>query len=143
MKFKFGPKSSKELETCHRDLRFLARYILNLGILDISVIEGHRAKLKQDNFYYSTPQRSKVKFPDGKHNSQPSEALDIVPFINGEASWNKLHCCVLAGIVLTAAKHLGINIRWGGNWDMDSEPITDQDFQDLAHYELVGDMSYE
>ena len=48
-----------------------------------------------------------------------------------------MHCCVLAGIILTCAVKRGIKIRWGGNWDMDSEPITDQDFQDLVHYERV------
>jgi hypothetical protein len=32
---------------------------------------------------------------------------------------------------------VGVMIRWGGNWDMDGEPITDQDFQDLVHFELI------
>ncbi len=35
------------------------------------------------------------------------------------------------------AKGCWINIRWGGNWDQDGEPVTDQDFQDLMHYEIV------
>lgn len=38
--------------------------------------------------------------------------------------------------VLATVK-LGIDIRWGGNWDMDGEPVTDQNFQDLVHFELV------
>ena len=78
-----------------------------------------------------------MKWPDGKHNKMPSEAVDVVPYINGKASWDKLHCCVLAGIVLACAVRLGESVRWGGNWDMDGEPITDQDFQDLVHFELV------
>jgi len=34
-------------------------------------------------------------------------------------------------------KMLEVDLRWGGNWDMDGEPITDQDFQDLVHFEEV------
>jgi hypothetical protein len=64
--------------------------------------------------------------------------MDLVPIINGKASWNKLHCCILAGMVQAAAIEItGKKLRWGGNWDMDHEPITDQDFQDLVHFEEV------
>jgi peptidoglycan L-alanyl-D-glutamate endopeptidase CwlK len=34
---------------------------------------------------------------------------------------------------------LGVKLRWGGNWDRDGEPVTDQDFQDLVHFELAED----
>ena len=62
----------------------------------------------------------------------------FVPVINGKLSWEKEHCLVLAGMVLAIGKTLGHSIRWGGNWDMDGEPITDQDFQDLVHFEYRG-----
>jgi len=38
---------------------------------------------------------------------------------------------------LSVGKMLEVDLRWGGNWDMDGEPITDQDFQDLVHFEEV------
>jgi len=37
--------------------------------------------------------------------------------------------------MLAAAALAKVKIRWGGNWDMDGEPVTDQEFQDLVHYE--------
>lgn len=134
MDFTYGKTSRSNLGTAHIYLQMVLREALGLGIMDISIIEGHRGKAEQNRYYDLG--KSKVEFPDGKHNKTPSDAVDAVPFVNGKVSWNKLHCCVLAGIVLACAAKLGIKIRWGGNWDMDSEPITDQDFQDLVHYEL-------
>ena len=113
-------------------INFKNPLIFSVIIIDFSIICGHRTKEKQNSLY---PKFTRVKWPNSKHNSLPSKAVDLVPYINGKISWNKLHCCILAGIVLTCAKNLDIKIRWGGNWDMDSEPITDQYFQDLVHYE--------
>ena len=103
--------------------------------MDFSVIEGYRPEQLQNQYYFEG--KSRVKFPNGKHNQQPSKAVDIAPFVNGKVSWNKLHCCVLAGIILATGATLGTKLRWGGNWDMDLEPITDQEFQDLLHFEEV------
>jgi peptidoglycan L-alanyl-D-glutamate endopeptidase CwlK len=137
MKFHFSPKSDNNLATVIPKLQRVANRALGYGIIDFSVIEGRRTKERQ-NWYYSTG-RSKLKWPSSKHNvlnpCDPARAMDLVPFVNGEPSWNYYHCCVLAGVVLAAAKEEGVKIRWGGNWNMDGEPITDQSFQDLTHYE--------
>lgn len=135
MEFRFGKTSQGKLYTVHPDLEIIMEDALDTGIMDFSIIEGHRSKVEQNRYYDLG--KSRVKFPDGKHNKIPSKAVDTAPFINGKVSWNKLHCCVLAGIILACAAKREIKLRWGGNWDMDSEPITDQDFQDLVHYELV------
>lgn len=135
MKYKFGEASLTKLFTVESRLQIVMHSAIDTGIIDFAVIEGHREKNIQDDYY--TNGMSKVKWPDGKHNKVPSEAVDVAPFINGKVSWNKLHCCVLAGVILSCAAKLSIGIRWGGNWDMDGEPITDQDFQDLVHFELV------
>ena len=131
----FGERSKKNLTTVTNNLQIVANEALSVGIIDFSVIEGFRSKDKQDTYFNNN--KSKVKWPNSKHNSFPSKAMDLVPYINNKISWNKLHCCILAGIVLTCAKKMDINIRWGGNWDMDLEPITDQSFQDLVHFEEV------
>ena len=135
MEFNFGKTSTANLQTVHPDLEIIVEDALDTGIMDFSIIEGHRPKGQQNRYYILG--KSKVKWPDGKHNKKPSEAVDAAPYIKGKVSWNKSHCCVLAGIILACAAKRGTKLRWGGNWDMDSEPITDQDFQDLAHYERV------
>ena len=137
MKFKFGKKSEMHLDQTSSGLSFVMREALARGVMDFTIIESFRDEETQNAYFYAEPQKSRVKFPHGKHNKKPAKAVDAVPWINRDVSWNKLHCCVLAGVVLAVASNLGIKIRWGCNWDMDSEPITDQDFQDLVHFEEV------
>ena len=129
----FGKTSKRRLETCHQDLQDLFDEVIT--VVDCSIIEGHRSQEKQDTYYYDG--KSKVRWPYGKHNGDPSEAVDAAPYLNNAISWNKYHCIYLAGIVMGIASQMKIPIRWGGDWDGDKEPITDQDFQDLVHYELI------
>ena len=133
MTFKWGNKSLGNHGTLSQNLRKIADRVLGYGIIDCMIDCSFRTQPEQDRLY--DLEKSKVMWPDSKHNHLPSKAMDLVPVIGALPSWNNYHCSVLAGLVLAAAKELGIPIRWGGNWDMDYEPITDQDFQDLAHFE--------
>jgi len=139
-KYKFSQSSISNLEECDEDLQRLFKNVLNKQLTDISVIEGSRDKQLQ-NYYYDTG-KSKVRWPKSKHNiglgiRLKSDAIDVCPCINGKLSWTYYHCIYLAGIVMSTAKELGIDVIWGGNWDNDGEIMTDQDFHDLLHYQLI------
>ena len=133
MIFKWGRKSSKNRILLVTGLIRVADRALGYGIMDFMIDCSFRNEYAQNMAYED--ETSKVRWPYSKHNKLPTPAMDCVPIINGGASWNKVHCVALSGLILAAGKEEGINLRWGGNWDMDSEPITDQDFQDLVHYE--------
>jgi peptidoglycan L-alanyl-D-glutamate endopeptidase CwlK len=137
--YKLSTSSKDKLYTCDYRIQLIVNAIRNLALIDITISEGVRSKELQDKYYKE--KKSKVRWPNGKHNitesDQKSKAVDIAPCINGEVSYDPRHCCFLAGQILAIAKALGFKLRWGGNWDMDGEPITDQDFQDLVHFELV------
>lgn len=135
MNFYFSQKSISKLHGLTYKLQEVARETLRLGIMDFSIVCGFRGEAEQNEFFKKG--KSKVQWPDSRHNRWKAEAMDLVPWVAGRSSYNKQHCCVLAGLVLAMAKLKRINLRWGGNWDMDSEPITDQDFQDLVHFEEV------
>lgn len=139
-RYYFGSTSKKVLSTIHIDLAAVAHKALSYGVMDASAIQGRRNRASQNRYFQLG--KSKVQWPDSKHNVyEPYElakALDIVPYVNGKPSWNFYHCLVWSGLMLAAASELGVAIRWGGNWDMDGEPITDQDFQDLGHFEMVN-----
>jgi peptidoglycan L-alanyl-D-glutamate endopeptidase CwlK len=139
MKYQFGRSSRIELETVKAPLRAVCQRALSYGVMDATVIQGRRPKAEQDRYYALG--KSKVQWPNGKHNTlhpeELAEAVDIAPYINGTVSWDWKHCLVWAGLMLAAAAELGYKIRWGGNWNMDGEPVTDQDFQDLVHFEVV------
>ena len=42
---------------------------------------------------------------------------------------------MFAGFVLGVANQMGINLRWGGDWDQDFE-VQDNKFDDFPHFEL-------
>jgi len=140
MIFHFGTKSECHLATCHPAITLVAREALAMGVMDVGVIHGWRGE-KIQNLLYNAGD-SKLPWDKSKHNrminGKPySWAIDILIYVNGKASWYRPYYLIMAGVFITCAKKLGIELRWGGNWDMDAEPLTDQKFQDLGHYELI------
>ena len=133
--YHLSTQSKQRLTTVTTNLKKVIYKAIEKNIIDMAVICGHRPKDDQDAALLEG--KTTKPWPTSKHNSFPAKAVDVVPYINGEASFKNLHCCVLAGVILATAKELKIDIRWGGNWDMDGEPITDQTFKDLVHYEEI------
>ncbi len=112
---RFSIKSKSKLHTCHENLIGLFNEVVKH--FDCTIIEGHRGQKKQDEAYNKG--NSKIKFPYGKHNASPSVAVDVAPY---PIDWNdrdRFH--YFAGYVLGTAKQMGLKIRWGGDWDMDTQ----------------------
>jgi len=126
---KFGSKSKQRLSTCHEDLIDLFNEVIKY--FDCSVLEGHRNEEDQNKYFEEG--KSKVKFPKGKHNASPSNAVDVVPY---PVDWNDTdRMYYFAGIVKGIAATMEINIRWGGDWNNDTQ-VKDTKFKDLPHFEL-------
>jgi hypothetical protein len=126
----FGKRYKKHLATLHLDLQ----KVLNEAIKhwDFSILEGHRNKIKQNELYEKG--KSKLQWPNSKHNSSPSKAADIAPYpINWEDHY-RFHALLNRIIGIGAA--FGINLRYGGDWDNDLKN-TDQEFNDLVHLEII------
>lgn len=129
---KFGKKSEERLATCHVDLQRLFNEVIKH--YDCTVLCGHRGKDEQDEAVRTGV--SKLAWPNSKHNSLPSKAIDVVPF---PIDWNDMtRFYHFGGFVLAVAKQLGIKIRWGGDWNGDLK-FRDEKFKDLPHFELVED----
>lgn len=139
MIYAFGSISRQRLSTCEPKLVHLAQRVLNRGIMDLHILCGLRSRAQQEEAFLQG--FSTKRWPYSTHNTMEpdglSRAVDIAPFINGRVSYKPEHCCVMAGLLLSQADIMGIGVRWGGNWDQDGEPITDQGFNDLVHFELI------
>ena len=99
--------------------------------VDCSILEGHRGQDRQDSLYEEG--KTKGKYPRGRHNASPSRAVDVVPY---PVDWkDRERMTLFAGFVLGIASQMGINIRWGGDWDQDFE-VKDNMFDDFPHFEL-------
>jgi len=126
---KFGRKSRERLETCHEDLQELFNEVIKF--FDCSVLEGHRGEELQNKYFKKG--NSKVKFPDGRHNKYPSNAVDVVPYPVDWDDTDRMY--YFSGFVKGLAFTMGIPIRWGGDWN-DNTEVKDTNFKDLPHFEL-------
>lgn len=125
----FSQRSLDKLETCHEDLQRLFKEVVKH--FDCTILQGTRGEEEQNEYFAKG--LSKVKFPNSEHNSLPSKAVDVAPY---PIDWNdKERFYYFAGVVKGIALSMGINIRWGGDWDSDND-LKDQTFNDLPHYEI-------
>lgn len=102
--------------TCDIRLQKLIEAINVKMFVNVSV--GHRDKTCQDNAFRDG--KSKVKYPNSKHNKIPSLAVDIYPIENNEIAWDKFD--ELGKIIKYTSKELEIPIIWGGDWKMRDKP---------------------
>ena len=127
---KFGKKSLKQLETCHANLRKV--FVEVIKTVDCSILEGHRGKDKQNTLYKEG--KTKVKYPNGRHNEFLSRAVDVVPYPIDWDDRERFH--LFAGFVLGIANQMGIKLRWGGDWNINWF-VDDNKFDDFPHFELI------
>ncbi len=128
--YKFSPRSLLRLAGCDKRLQEICHEAIK--VMDFSVLEGHRDEEAQNDAYASG--RSKLRWPDSKHNKHPSLAVDLAPY---PIDWEqRSRFYLLAGVMFACANKLGYKIRFGGDWDMDMEH-KDQKFNDLPHFEIV------
>jgi peptidoglycan LD-endopeptidase CwlK len=126
----FSTESQMRLSSCHYDLQVLFREVIKY--FDCSILWGYRGEEIQNKFYRLG--QSQKKFPDSLHNQMPSLAVDVAPFPIDWKDENRFH--YFAGFVMGIAATLNIPIRWGGDWNRDTE-VKDNKFNDLGHFEIV------
>ena len=99
--YKFTEKSEQKLQTCHANLQAVMRKALTLS--NFIIIDGNRDEAAQNAAFAAG--KSKLKYPQSKHNHLPSLAIDIAPF---PLDWNNRERFVfVAGVVLATAAALG------------------------------------
>jgi peptidoglycan L-alanyl-D-glutamate endopeptidase CwlK len=99
---------------------------------DCTVICGHRNEEDQQKVFAQG--YSKVQYPNSKHNSLPSKAIDIMPYPLSLGK-NKNYYYFMAGTVKAIATQMNIKIRWGGDWNSNNI-FEDNTFEDLVHFEI-------
>jgi peptidoglycan L-alanyl-D-glutamate endopeptidase CwlK len=99
---------------------------------DFSIICGHRGETEQNAAFQSGV--SQRKWPEGKHNKVPSEAVDVAPY---PIDWGDTErFTYLAGWIMAIAQLKGIKLRWGGDFNQNMDP-GDERFKDLGHFEIL------
>lgn len=146
--YTIGKVSRERLNTCHKDIVAIMEDVIKY--YDFSIVEGIRTAEKQQEYFNTGRSKLdgiKVKSKHQDDGSGKSRAIDIMPFKQGENAFSgkekdNRRFYYLAGLVKMSAiklKEAGVithDIRWGGDWDSD-DVYTDQNFDDLPHFELV------
>ncbi len=134
---KFSQSSFSKLSTCHPDLQALFYEVIKY--YDCTILEGYRNQEDQEKAF--SDGHSKLHFPDGKHNHQPSMAVDVSPYplnFNDErlSLW-------FGGYVMGIAQKLkeegkmSHSLRWGGSWDGLGKLDRAGQLNDDVHFELI------
>jgi peptidoglycan L-alanyl-D-glutamate endopeptidase CwlK len=118
---KFSAASTKKLKTCDERLQLIMNELIKE--LDVIIICGHRNKEDQNKAYAMG--KSKLKWPNGKHNKLPSLAVDVMPY---PLDWDDIgRVKDMLKRVERIAKAHGIKLRYGRDFS----------FKDWNHIELV------
>jgi peptidoglycan L-alanyl-D-glutamate endopeptidase CwlK len=126
---RYSKRSKERLATCDEKLQGVFNEVIKH--VDCSILEGHRSKERQNKLYDEG--RTKVRYPDGRHNADPSKAVDVTPYpVNWE---DRERQTLFAGFVLGIARGMGLRLRWGGDWDQDFQ-VMDNRFDDFPHFEI-------
>jgi len=133
---KFSQASFSKLSTCHMDLQVLFYEVIKY--FDCTILEGYRNEEDQEKAFAAG--NTQLHWPHGKHNHQPSMAVDVSPY---PLDWaNAARFYWFAGYVMGIAQKLKDDgkmthsVRFGGDWNGDKN-ITNEHFKDLVHFELV------
>lgn len=118
---KLSKLSQERLDTCHPLLQKVVKEAIKT--FDFSVACGYRGEQEQNEAYARG--FSQKKFPDSRHNSKPSQAVDLVPY---PLDWKNIESFkAMAIAVKAAAAKVGVTIEWGGDW---------RKFKDYPHFQL-------
>lgn len=135
----FSKTSQERLATCEQDLQVLFNEVIKH--FECVVICGYRSQEVQEEAFKN--RTTKLHWPNSKHNSNPSQAVDVICSKNGVIDWkdyNRIYH--FSGFVLGVAEVLlqqGLishKVRFGGDWN-DNTILSDETFLDLIHYELL------
>jgi peptidoglycan LD-endopeptidase CwlK len=119
--FKLGTRSLKNLSGVHPDLVKVVLRAIEITKQDFTVIEGVRSLARQRELF----NKGASKTMNSRHLT--GHAVDIVPWVDGNVSWDWKFYSEIRSAMMTAAGELGIPVTWGGNWEK---------FRDGPHWEL-------
>lgn len=122
-KFRLSRRSEENLRGVHPDLVKVVHRALEITDIDFMVIEGKRNEARQRQLFAS----GKSQTMNSRHLT--GHAVDCAPLVNNQIPWNDWsYFKKVADAMMQAAKELGVDIEWGGNW---------KTFKDGPHFQLT------
>ena len=140
MTYALGPKSRERLTGVHPKLVAVVERAIALTAQDFMVLEGVRTPARQRELYAQgrTKPGQKVTWTLTSNHFVNAKtgfghAVDLVPF---PIDWSHSKLDVVSKAMFAAAKELGVELRWGADWDRDGKP-REKGESDSPHFEIV------
>jgi peptidoglycan L-alanyl-D-glutamate endopeptidase CwlK len=117
--FSFGSKSRAEMHKMHPDLIKVLNLAIERTEQDFTIFDGFRTAADQNQLFRRGASQIDGYRRKGKHQIQSDgycHAADLVPWINGRAVWDWDAIYVIADAVVSSARELDVQLRWGGCW---------------------------
>ena len=127
MSFKLGKNSINNLVGVDGRLIEIADIAITLSNIDFGIPSTGGLRSTEDQAKLFEDGVSKADGVNNKSYHQSGKALDVYAYVDGKASWDKLHLALIASSMLQASAQLGYKLKWGGLW---------KSWQDMPHFEL-------
>jgi len=132
MAFKLSNRSLGKLEGVSEDLVETVKKAIELTSVDFGVIYGVRSLAEQEKLFKS----GKSQTMKSKHLIQDdgySHAVDLMAYDDGEPSWDMVDYDNIADAMKKASNEVGIKVRWGASWHIDSISEWDGTMEDAMN----------
>lgn len=116
--YQLGNRSKQKLEGVHPDLVAVVERAIRITDQDFSVLEGLRSIERQRQLVDT----GKSTTMNSRHLT--GHAVDLVPY---PLSWDWDYFYPIADAMKQAARELGVDLEWGGDW---------KSFPDGPHFQL-------
>jgi len=127
MGFKLGKNSINNLAGVDGRLIAIADLAIELTNIDFGIPSTGGLRTTEDQAKLYEAGVSQADGVNNKSYHQSGKALDVYAYVEGKASWDKLHLALVATAMLQASAQLGYELKWGGLW---------KSWQDYPHFEL-------
>jgi len=124
--FKLGSNSLNNRAGVDHRLIEISDRAIQLSIIDFGIPSSGGLRTIKEQAALFTAGKSKADGRTNKSYHQTGRALDVYAYVDGKASWDKLHLALIAAAMLQAASELGYRLTWGGLWK----------WQDMPHFQL-------
>ena len=126
MAYKLGKRSKKRLKGLHPDMVKVVELAITYTEVDFTVLETVRTLKRQKQLVKSGASTTM----NSRHLVGPNGyamAVDLGAYVGGKVRWDWPLYYKIEKAMKKAAKKLGVQITWGGDW---------KSFKDGPHYQL-------